>query len=290
MYELNYLNKSNMREFKKLNELRINFNNINKDFFCIYNKKNPVQKFLQKREIRLLKKDCNYIGYIWFSNIRNCNYKINSIIINSNDINEYTMLINSLRNFSKLYYDCQENNYNYDILKKLGFKTEGCVLEMCIDLNTSSEKLVFNNNANISFKKVVKGVDEEIRCNIQNEIFQSYDRIPLDSNDIYYDEIQKYYFDEGAILFKKDDEYIGYGQIIIKNNQCYIVNFGIINEYRNKGYSKILLAYLLNIIKRNSYDKAYINVDSNNSVAVNLYKSFGFKTQFKTCKFILTQA
>jgi hypothetical protein len=70
-----------------------------------------------------------------------------------------------------------------------------------------------NESVNIELFK--KGFHEQIRCNIQNEVFKNDSRIPLSIEDIYYDESQKYYYDEGSIFIKKANDYIGYGQIIM---------------------------------------------------------------------------
>ncbi|WP_406541200.1 hypothetical protein [Clostridium ljungdahlii] len=52
--------------------------------------------------------------------------------------------------------------------------------------------------------------------------------------DIYFDEAQDYYFEKGAIFLKQNDEYIGYGQIVMENDIPVIVNFGILKEFRGK--------------------------------------------------------
>ncbi len=129
-----------------------------------------------------------------------------------------------------------------------------------------------------------KDKDEKARCLLQNEIFKNDDRIPINIEDIYYDEAQEYYFDKGAIFIKFDNIPIGYGQIIIEDKVASIVNFGIIEKYRKKGYGKVFLRYLLNIAVDNEFSRVSLKVDSNNVVALNLYIALGFniKKEFYT--------
>ncbi|WMJ81928.1 GNAT family N-acetyltransferase [Clostridium sp. MB40-C1] len=292
MYEIIPLTKNNLYEFKKLNDLKNKFNEINKDFFEICDNKNPFQKFLEKRKIKLLKKDSCYIGYIWSENVKKSIYRIQSMFVinrNSNTLlEEYKLLLDSINGYSKLYYDCVKNSFNHKVLNTLSFIRSKGFLEMSLDLSDININ-PFDKPDYVSFKKVLIGHDEELRCFIQNAIFQSKDRIPLEPRDIYYDEIQDYYFGKGAILIKYGDNYIGYGQIILRNGTPYIVNFGIIQEFREKGYGKILLSYLLNILKENNYNKVNIHVDFNNYSAIKLYKYFGFEIKKETYTWVLNR-
>ncbi|MCY6958224.1 GNAT family N-acetyltransferase [Clostridium brassicae] len=290
MYEIIPLTKSNFYEFKKLNDLKDKFNEINKDFFEIYDSKNPFQKFLEKKKIKLLKNDSSYIGYIWSENVKKSIYRIQSMFVaninNDHILDEYKLLLDSINGYSKIYYDCVKNNFNHKILNTLNFIRAKGFFEMSLNLNNITP---FDKPDYVSFKKVLIGHDEELRCFIQNAIFESKDRIPLEPKDIYYDEIQDYYFAKGAILIKDGNNYIGYGQIIIRNGTPYIVNFGIIQEFRKKGYAKILLSYLLNILKDNNYNKVNIHVDFNNYSAIKLYKYFGFQIKKETYTWVLNK-
>ncbi len=106
--------------------------------------------------------------------------------------------------------------------------------------------------------------------------FKSHDRIPLTKEDIYFDESQNYYVKDASFFIKKDDEYIGYGQVILENNIPFIVNFGILSNFRKEGYGKVLLNHILNKLKIKGFKKVMIRVSSENEIALNLYKSLGF--------------
>jgi ribosomal protein S18 acetylase RimI-like enzyme len=137
------------------------------------------------------------------------------------------------------------------------------------------------------FKRATIGEDEKLRCILQNKIFSSEDRIPLRVEDIFYDQVQEYYCNDGAVFLKLDEVFIGYGQIIMRNKEPYIVNFGILPTYQNNGYGKLLLMYLLNIIYYKGKSRAKIKVELNNSSALGLYKSVGFNEMSQNAKWFL---
>ena len=52
----------------------------------------------------------------------------------------------------------------------------------------------------------------------------------------------------------------------------FLYNFEIYNPFRNKGYGKKALEFLIII-----YNIEYLNVEENNKAALHIYKKFGFK-------------
>ncbi|MBC2581365.1 N-acetyltransferase [Clostridium sp. DJ247] len=280
MYECVGLNKKNLVNFKELNKIRDEFNILNKDFFNIYNKSNFAQQMLLKRKVRLLKRDNYYIGYLWSELTDNNVILINAVnVLNIfshtyDQIIPYRFLVNTLNKNSVISYNCESNAYNFQILENIGFKKKEGTLMLCLSLLNYVSLLAAED---LKFQLFEKGRDEQKRCEIQNKIFSDDNRIPLTLDDIYFDEIQDYYFDKGSVFLKKDNKYIGYGQIIIENYTPLIVNFGILKEYRGKGYSKALLCYLLNIVKHNGFNKVKLKVKCDNRIALKLYKSVGFK-------------
>jgi GNAT superfamily N-acetyltransferase len=162
----------------------------------------------------------------------------------------------------------------------VGFEKKDGTLILYRDL---PESIDFTLNEELEFELMQKGRDEKKRCEIQNKIFQDNNRIPLTLEDIFFDEIQDYYFEKGAVFLKKNDRYIGYGQFIIEKGMPVIVNFGIIKEFRGRGYSRYFLIYILNLIHFNGFNKIIIKVKNSNYIALNLYKSVGFKVKREQC-------
>ncbi|WP_461613437.1 GNAT family N-acetyltransferase [Clostridium sp. Marseille-QA1073] len=135
----------------------------------------------------------------------------------------------------------------------------------------------------INFKTFEIGEDEKIRCSLQNKIFKTSSRVEIDIEDIVFEEEQKYYLNEGSIFIKYGEKFIGYGQLIKENNKVSIVNFGILDEFRNRGYSKILLKHLLNIAIDNNFKEIYLKCNSDNIKALKLYKEHDFKIEKEFC-------
>jgi len=278
MHKLISLSLKNIDDFRKLNQFNTNFSLSNKNFFELYDNSNIIQKLFLRKNVNLLLEKNNYIGYIWFEKHNKYQSAINSInvIEDNNLICLYKTLINSVVSGNLITYECEDNQINMDILNKLGFERKKGFIELekvCTGyLNTfAADK--------ISFSVVKKDKDEKARCLLQNEIFKNDDRIPINVEDIYYDEAQEYYFDKGAIFIKSDNIPIGYGQIIIEDEVASIVNFGIIEKCRKNGYGKVFLRYLLNLAMDNDFSRVSLRVDSDNVVALKLYISLGFRVK-----------
>lgn len=283
MYICENLNKNNFKYLIDLNSKRSTFNELNQDFIDEFKRQNLLKKLIIKKNVHLLKSNDKYIGFMWIKNgLSKYQYEINAMNIAKEyifDISTYIYLINSFKYAKMLSYRCEKNLYNYDILKKLNFYQVESNYELEIDLKEYFELPKLDS---ISIEKLKKREEEEIRCFIQNEVFQKNGRIPITVDDIYCDEVQDYYVDDGSFFIKKDGSHIGYGQFIVKNGEPTVVNFGILKFYRGKGYGRYFLKYILNCLKKIGYNKAYIKVDTDNTVAINLYKSVGF-TQKSSC-------
>jgi ribosomal protein S18 acetylase RimI-like enzyme len=77
-------------------------------------------------------------------------------------------------------------------------------------------------------------------------------------------------------LAELDEKIIGKIRIDINNDVAGIYGFGIIPEYRGKGYGRSTLANALNMLKSKNLKRIYLEVESENSKALGLYKSCGF--------------
>ncbi len=274
MYKSRSLTLKNINEFREISQFNTDFSLSNKDFFQQYDNSNIIQKMFLRKNVNLLIEKNNCIGYIWFERHNSHYASINSInVMDSNNIVYYETLIAPLKNNSLTTYECEDNDVNTAILSKLGFKRSKGLMELEKKI---TDYISITRPKNITFSVVEKNKDEKLRCQLQNEIFNNDNRVPINIEDIYNDERQEYYFDKGAIFIELDKIPIGYGQIIIEDNMAIVVNFGIIKKYRKEGYGKVLLGYLLDIALENEFSKAYLKVDSDNIAAFKLYRSLGF--------------
>lgn len=277
MYECVNFNKKNIKELKELNSLRDQFNFENENLIDYYLSCNFAQQIFLRRRVKLLKHEEKYIGFIWFDTAWN-EIIIKSMFSIEKEAEPYKVLINNIKAKGSMKYNCLNNDYNFKILEEIGFvKNEG-IIEMHLDGfqfdYKEHEEFIINNDLN--FRLFRKGIDEELRCMVQNEVFQENGRIPVGINDIYFEESQRFYFEKGSIFIFKGDKCAGYAQIIIEKGMPYIVNVGILKEYQGLKYGKVLMEHMLQILNECDYKLVGIRVKTSNYKALNLYKGLGF--------------
>jgi ribosomal protein S18 acetylase RimI-like enzyme len=282
MYSCISLSRKNVKQLLELNKHRKNFNMLNENFEEYYNPVNIFKKLLIHRSVKLLKHNNEFIGYIWLSKQNENLYCIDSMYVKGEEYlyERYSLLLDSIKTKSMLIYNCEKNYINSMVLSKLGFiKREG-TYEMHAKITIP--RILYNSN-DIIFEQFQKGKHEEIRCKIQNEVFKNDTRLPLTKEDMYYDQLQYYYYEKGSILLKKDNTYIGYGQIIFNDDIPTIVNVGLIEDYRGRGYGRTLMYYLLRLLAEQGIEAVNLKVSSSNQKALKLYKSLGFNVKNETC-------
>ncbi|HAR84200.1 hypothetical protein IO99_10530 [Clostridium sulfidigenes] len=272
MYRLETLNNSNLNF---INEFDIT-NEYKEELIEICTNKNIFKKLLLGKNIKYIKSQQKYIGFLWYSKLQYQVYKIHCIkFIPEYSTFEYYKEVFKFFNSCNSIIISENNNLNTTLLIELGFSVERAIIEMERDINSYEEQ---NNDENISFATFKEGKDEKHRCLIQNKVFDSANRQSINKEDIIYEKYQNYYIPEGCIFIKHKGVNAGYGQLIKKDSKIYIANFGILPEYRGKGYGKKLLKYIVNIAHDLGNSKIYLKCDKKNIEAVNLYIGEGFKT------------
>ena len=78
------------------------------------------------------------------------------------------------------------------------------------------------------------------------------------------------------ILILLDDSIIGYAGYWKVLDEADIMRIAIVPEFRGRGFSKALLARVIEHAKENGIKDVTLEVRKSNEVAINLYKSFGF--------------
>lgn len=276
MVFLEKLSLFNMNHFRRLYNRSEDAYSCDKSFFEIYDEESFIVKYIIRKQIRLFRVNSEYVGYIWyeypsyngFSNIYSIYLK-----------DEYIHLINSkilsFFNASAFRFDMLANSKASFIMKKLNFDVNSNNILMKI--RTSNIKNNFCENR-IFFKHFKEGQDEELRCRIQNSVFNEKNRVPLTIEDIYREEEEDYYIkDFGVFICNNNGQVVGYGQIIFNRGFYTIVNLGILEEYRKHGYGELLVRYLIDLCYRNSIKTVYIRVEKNNLKALSLYTKIGFR-------------
>lgn len=296
---LEKLTLNNMESFKELYSRSLKNESYDKDFFKCYDNQNFLIKFLYRKFMRIIKiNNNNNVGYIWYEAPIDKFIRVWALYIDSKYINSISKSTLSYFDGNTLSYEAIDNIENSIILDKLGFKKTKYTLlmEMNIEDYNNNERIydVYNKmiknlhwnkniKSNISFstRKLVIGKDEELRCNIQNDIFGEWSRRPLTVEDIYNDMTQDYFLKDLCIFGMINNSYVGYGQIIFNREMFTIVNFGIVNDFRRVGLGKLLLHDIILYAKRAGIKDLAIRVDCTNINAINLYKWIGFKEKYK---------
>lgn len=276
---------NNVKELKAYREYNKQFNILNEDFLNIYNKSNYFKRFFLRKNAKILKYNNCIAGFIWVNSFKGIKCNINQFytLPNFNLVSITSSIWSIFKKASSVTYRCEDNNINEEFLTKFHFKKHNSILEMDLSLNDYrlAENYFLQDDISIEYFK--EGIHEQIRCNVQNEIFQCENRVPLNIDDILEDEKQNYYIEGGGVFLKFKEEYIGYGQLILEDDYLTIVNFGVIPNRRRKGYGKILLDQLVKLAKIIAPEEGLlkIKVYSHNEIAVNLYKAYGFKVNKK---------
>lgn len=289
---LEKLTLHNMDIFKEIYSRNFEEANYNKDFFKSYDSQNFLIKFLYRKSIRLIKVNEIYIGYIWYESSSSQYTKVWALYIDFKYMGLLNKNILSLFNNYLLSYEALDTLQNSIVLESLGFTKKKYTLLLKLNLKTYEDKkdeyikevefkLRLNNTINFYTRIFDPGKDEILRCDIQNDIFEQLNRLPLTTEDIYADMAQDYYINELCILAILNNEYIGYGQIIYNRSMFTIVNFGIVSKYRGLGFGNLFLNEMIEYAKKYGIENLYIRVDSDNIKAINLYRKIGFLDENK---------
>lgn len=270
MYKLESINNSNLAMIDKFN---LNEEYLN-ELIEICSNKNIIKKLLLSKNIKYIKDDSKYIGFMWYSKYYFKGYKLHCIKLSEkyHSIDYYRYIFDNFEESSEVLIS-DNNNLNKDLMISLDFTINRSIVEMYLkDIKSYDEEL----NKAVSFRTFVNGVDEKVRCSIQNSVFQSINRQAIEIEDVIYEKLQSYYLPEGCIFINTQGEDIGYGQLVKKDNKLFIANFGILPEKRSQGYGRALIRELLIVAKEMGFSEVYLRVDLDNKEAIALYEGEGF--------------
>ena len=78
-------------------------------------------------------------------------------------------------------------------------------------------------------------------------------------------------------VVKDNDLIVGFSGILIVLDEADITNIVVKKDHRGKGISNLLLEKIIDFCIEKQINKINLEVNSANTVAINLYKKFGFK-------------
>lgn len=270
-------------EYKKFNEL-------NENLYGMYIKSSLFNKIQYRSGTRIITYEGEPVLLIW-SETRSFNVKIRSILplvemekleaIPLQDVME--VFRDSLSQHLEIHqfeYVVVRNECNDRLLELLNFSMRRGIKRMSLDLS-----LLQNQGNQVEMKKF-QIEDIKARVDIQNRIFDNKYRLPINSADILIEISKKSYIPELSYFYVHENKYIGYGQITRNEHLYFLVNFGIVPEYRGKRLSRAFLHDLLKKSSAYGIKEIHLDVNEENIKAVNLYRDAGFKEMQSNCSWL----
>lgn len=111
---------------------------------------------------------------------------------------------------------------------------------------------------------------ESIKENLQNDFDKFWSPSILKSE--LENSMSKY------IVAKRNEEIVGFAGIIILPDDVEITNIVTKISERKKGIGNLLLAKLIEMAQKTGKDNISLEVNENNTIAIELYKKYGFET------------
>lgn len=266
------------------------FNELNESLVDFYSKSSLFNKIQYRSGARILKYEDRPFMIIW-SETRNYNVKVRSMIPIGDILNVEGLPFSELMALFKeslpqhldihqFEYIALQNEFNSKVLSQMGYKMRRGILKMTLPL-ASMEKL-----KDEALLKKFRIEDIKSRVDIQNQIFDNKYRLPINTTDILIEVSKRSYIPELSFFYVYQGRFIGYGQINTHDNEYYLVNFGLIPEYRGKGLSRTFLLTILGKAMNYGIETLHLEVNEDNMSAVNLYHSVGFTDDDSTCTWI----
>ncbi|MCB2353717.1 GNAT family N-acetyltransferase [Clostridium estertheticum] len=183
--------------------------------------------------------------------------------------------------FTKLFKlaieECQKRNFNNIFLLSDGKSTSGnfFIKAVCGKYDFSEyrmkllNKTILENINSISLRKAEKADKKEIAR--QNAMFF----YGLEEGESFPEEEE--IINMTTYMVELNKAIIGKIRIEYSDNSAFICGFGILPNFRGKGYGKQALKEVLRIINEENINDVGLDVESKNNTALNLYKICGFE-------------
>ena len=244
------------------------------DFYLYYRNKSFIDKFFIRKLVKLIKYKQEYIGYIWCETYSRKSTRIKDMYIKKEYFNQLDKHTLSIFKSNIIICETFENDFSLELFSVLDLDRYKITKLMKLSDEYNKD---YKNNTDGVFRPYFIKKDTKLRCYIQNEVFNDDGRPPLSVQDIAFDEMQEYYINDLCIFIMVNNKEIGYGQVVINRGTYSIVNLGILEGYRGKGYGRALVNKLIEMAKSRGINELYIRVEDTNINAKKLYESSGFK-------------
>jgi hypothetical protein len=154
--------------------------------------------------------------------------------------------------YQKINVDNFKKYFHVDIVED--YKHMHLSVKPIINTGTNSDE-----SLNVRILELYK--EEPIRVMLQNEIFgELKGRIDLTLGEVYEEERKNSFLKDMCFILSVNESQAGYGQIIFMEDMYYLVNFGIIPEYRSKGYGNYFLSQIIFGLLLSRHPDIYIGI------------------------------
>lgn len=268
------LKRANIVQILKLNKI-IHTSSKNIELLNFYSefKDNSISYIIQ-RDAYFIMEDQKYSGALF---IDKCDKVIYFIPLDKSiSIFQLIHLLN--RNFPTKGYKLTLNykKINTDnLLKYFNVSISENMMYMSIENRVKSAQFT---DQSLLVRNMLINKEEATRVDLQNKIFSNIaNRCPLTLDEVLIEQENSRFLKDFCFILEVYREPVGYGQILKFNSKYFLVNFGIISEYRNKGYGHYFLDSILRECSKAGIKEVSLSVDKYNSNAVNLYSKMGFR-------------
>lgn len=235
-----------------------------------------IIKYILSRNCYLISSKCDISGMILINNAKKSVYFIPS----GNKNLSFFRLIYILKkqlNLSGYKFTVNYKKLNLsNIQKYFSFYVLSSLKHMKLNLLEYNQVGLSSNN--IKIRKLNAKKETSLRVELQNKIFGHIKGRPeLTESEVLSELRDPSYIENFCFVMEYNQNPVGYGQIILMSDNYYLVNFGIIPNFRGHGLGFIFVSELLNICRKNGLKELHLKVDNSNEEAVSLYKKAGFK-------------
>jgi len=275
--------KNQLRRFEK-------FNALNENLYKRYEESSLFNKIQYRSGTRILWEGIDPLMILW-TETRNYNAKLRCLIPLQKEEVVLNMPLEEMMpafyealpkhlDIHQFEYITTDEPFNEKVLQRMGFIYRRGLLRMARTLRD-----VPTNQKEVLLEKF--HIDKiKDRVDLQNVIFDNKYRIPLSVTDVLMEISKKTYVPELSFFLVEEGLFIGYGQITKQPEGFFLVNFGIVPEYRNQGKSKGFLLEILRKAKEYGIDEVFLDVNEDNIRAKRLYEEMGFHQETNTCTWL----
>jgi predicted acetyltransferase len=272
-----YINEKDYAEIYKLEELCTTYDKVNLklelDYRLLVHK--DYQKSINDINEYLYYINGDLVGYIGISSFGGNIGEINGMVRPEwrrkgifTKLCELAIEESRRRHFAKILVLCDGKS---DTAIEF-IKSTGAVYDFSeYGMKRSESEIVDLANVVVTLKKVTNADVEEI--NRQNAVFFG----DAGSEPVSPEEEEKN--NKTTYMVRLEDKIIGKIKVKREQASAFISGFGILPDFRSKGYGKQALMQVLSMLNKEGIYEITLDVVAGNNNALNLYKSCGFKEQ-----------